>query len=63
MSKLRRLLTCKRLQRARHLRSLNKRKTAAQKDQVAEYKTKLAAHAQEKKAANQAIKAQKKAKR
>jgi len=48
--KIQRLVTPRRLQHRRHLRSLRIRKTAAQKEQVAEYKTILAKRVEEKKA-------------
>lgn len=47
--KIQRLVTPERLQRRRHLRSLAKRKTESQKEQVAEYKTILAKRVSEKK--------------
>jgi small subunit ribosomal protein S6e len=49
------------LQRARHLRSLQKRRTEAQRDQISDYHKLLAKHAAEKKEANAAVKAAKKA--
>jgi len=48
--KIQRLVTPQRLQRRRHLRSLQKRKTESQKEQIAEYKTILAKRVDEKKA-------------
>lgn len=45
------------------MRSLEKRRTAAQKDQVAEYKAKLSKHAAEKKEEVRAAKQAKKQKR
>jgi small subunit ribosomal protein S6e len=60
---IQRLVTPQRLQRARHLRSLQKRKTESQKESVAEYKAKLSQHAAEKKEHNAAVKAAKKSKR
>ncbi|WVF69205.1 hypothetical protein IAT40_003981 [Kwoniella sp. CBS 6097] len=61
--KIQRLVTPLRLQRKRHLRSLKKRRTEAQKETVAEYKAALAKHAEEKKTHNAAVKAAKKARR
>jgi small subunit ribosomal protein S6e len=58
-----RLVTPIRLQRKRHLRSLKKRRTEAQKETIAEYKAKLVQHAEERKVVNAANRAAKKAKR
>ena len=58
-----RLVTPLRLQRKRHLRSLKKRRTEAQKETISEYKAKLAQHAEERKVQHQAVRAAKKAKR
>lgn len=52
-----------RLQRKRHLRSLKKRRTEAQKETVAEYNAAVAKHAEERKVHNAAVKAAKKARR
>jgi len=54
--KIQRLVTPERLQRRRHLRSLRKRKTESQKEQVGEYKTILAKRVEEKKAKASAAK-------
>ncbi|KAK1925558.1 putative 40s ribosomal protein s6-b [Papiliotrema laurentii] len=61
--KIQRLVTPLRLQRKRHLRSLKKRRTEAQKETISEYKAKLAQHAEERKVQHQAVRAAKKAKR
>jgi len=55
--KIQRLVTPQRLQRRRHLRSLQKRKTESQKEQIAEYKTILNKRVEEKKAKVGAAKA------
>jgi small subunit ribosomal protein S6e len=56
-------VTPQRLQRKRHLQSLKKRRTEAQKETKADYEKAVAKHADEKKAKLQAVRAQKKAKR
>ncbi|KAE8538766.1 hypothetical protein D1P53_005130 [Cryptococcus gattii VGV] len=61
--KIQRLVTPLRLQRKRHLRSLKKRRTEAQKETVAEYNAAVAKHAEERKVHNAAVKAAKKARR
>ena len=61
--KIQRLVTPIRLQRKRHLRSLQKRRTEAQKETISDYKAALAKHAEERKVHNSAIRAQKKARR
>lgn len=58
-----RLVTPQRLQRKRHLQSLKKRRTEAQKESIAEYKASLAKHAEEKKAHAATVRAEKKARR
>jgi small subunit ribosomal protein S6e len=60
---IQRLVTPLRLQRKRHLQSLKKRRTEAQKETVKDFKALIAKHTEEKKAANAAVRAQKKAKR
>ncbi|RSH89395.1 40S ribosomal protein S6 [Saitozyma podzolica] len=60
---IQRLVTPQRLQRKRHLRSLQVRRTAAQAEQISEYKDKLAKHAEERKVHNAAVRAAKKARR
>jgi small subunit ribosomal protein S6e len=52
-----------RLQRKRHLRSLKKRRTEAQKETVSDYKALVAKHAEEKKAKVSAVRAAKKARK
>ncbi|KAL7423104.1 40S ribosomal protein S6 [Cryptotrichosporon argae] len=59
--KIQRLVTPQRLQRKRHLRSLKKRRTEAQKEAKAEYDAAVAKHAAERKAASAAHRAHKKA--
>lgn len=61
--KIQRLVTPQRLQRRRHLRSLNKRRVEAQKESVSEYKAKVAQHSEERKVQAAALRAQKKAKK
>lgn len=58
--KIQRLVTPMRLQRRRHLQSLKKRKTLAQKETIAEYNTLVAKRKGEKKEAQSAAKAAKK---
>jgi small subunit ribosomal protein S6e len=58
--KIQRLVTPMRLQRRRHLQSLKKRKTLAQKETIAEYNTLVAKRQGEKKVAATAAKAAKK---
>ncbi|CED85483.1 40s ribosomal protein s6 [Phaffia rhodozyma] len=60
---IQRLVTPLRLQRRRHLRSIKKRKTEVQKEQVAEYNTIVAKRVAEKAAANKAIRVAHKAKK
>jgi len=55
--KIQRLVTPERLQRRRHLRSLKRRKTESQKEQISEYKTVLAKRVEEKKQKVSAAKA------
>jgi small subunit ribosomal protein S6e len=57
------LVTPMRLQRKRHLRSLKKRRTEAQKETVSDYKALVAKHAEEKKAKVSAVRAAKKARK
>jgi small subunit ribosomal protein S6e len=57
------LVTPQRLQRKRHLQSLKKRRTEAQKEIKADFEKAVARHAEEKKVKAQAVRAQKKAKR
>jgi len=59
--KIQRLVTPMRLQRRRHLRSLQKRRTLAQKEIVTEYNALVAKHASEKKTKVAASRAHKKA--
>ncbi|CAK9781026.1 40s ribosomal protein s6-b [Cutaneotrichosporon oleaginosum] len=59
--KIQRLVTPQRLQRKRHLRSLKKRRSEAQKEQKAEYEVAVAKYVAEKKAHQQAVKAAHKA--
>lgn len=59
--KIQRLVTPVRLQRRRHLRSLNRRRSEAQRTQVAEYKQVVARRASEKKSKAQAVKTRKRA--
>lgn len=47
--KIQRLVTPQRLQHRRHLRSIQKRKTQSQKDQIADYKAIVAKRVDEKK--------------
>lgn len=61
--KIQRLVTPQRLQRKRHLRSLQRRRTEAQKETVAEYKAALAKHAEERKTKTAAVRAAKRSKR
>ncbi|ORX40099.1 putative 40s ribosomal protein s6-b [Kockovaella imperatae] len=61
--KIQRLVTPMRLQRKRHLQSLKKRRTEAQKESIAEYKAKVAQRAEEKKTHIASLRAQKKARR
>lgn len=61
--KIQRLVTPQRLQRKRHLQSLKKRRTEAQKEHKADYEKAVARHAEEKKAKVAAVRAQKKARR
>ncbi|EIW66748.1 30S small subunit ribosomal protein S6e [Tremella mesenterica] len=61
--KIQRLVTPMRLQRQRHLRSLQRRRTEAQKEKVADYKTLVAKHAEEKKVHDAAVRAAKKARK
>jgi small subunit ribosomal protein S6e len=60
---IQRLVTPQRLQRKRHLQSLKKRRTEAQKEIKADFEKAVARHAEEKKVKAQAVRAQKKAKR
>lgn len=55
--KIQRLVTPERLQRRRHLRSLNRRRTEVQKAQVEEYKTIVAKRQSEKKSHDAGVKA------
>lgn len=59
--RIQRLVTPIRLQRRRHLRSLNKRRNEAQKVQIAEYKAILAKRQSERKAKVAAVKSRKRA--
>ncbi|BEI84004.1 hypothetical protein CcaverHIS002_0406080 [Cutaneotrichosporon cavernicola] len=59
--KIQRLVTPQRLQRKRHLRSLKKRRSEAQKEQKAEYNVAVAKYVADKKAHHQAVKAAHKA--
>ncbi|EGG04593.1 uncharacterized protein MELLADRAFT_44134 [Melampsora larici-populina 98AG31] len=59
--KIQRLVTPVRLQRRRHLRSLNRRRNEAQKVQIAEYKTIVAKRMAERKAKVAAVKSRKRA--
>ncbi|KAH9812772.1 ribosomal protein S6e-domain-containing protein [Melampsora americana] len=59
--KIQRLVTPIRLQRRRHLRSLNRRRNEAQKVQIAEYKTIVAKRMAERKAKVAAVKSRKRA--
>jgi len=52
-----------RLQRKRHLRSLKKRRTEAQKETISEYHTAVTKHGAEKKAKATAVRAAKKARK
>lgn len=52
-----------RLQRKRHLQSLKKRRTEAQRETIADYKANLAKHAEEKKQKQHAVRAAKKARK
>jgi len=59
--KIQRLVTPVRLQRRRHLRALNRRRTEGQKVQIAEYKAVLAKRQAERKAKVAAVKSRKRA--
>lgn len=61
--KIQRLITAQRLQRKRHLQSLKKRKTEAQREQKAEYDQVLAKRTEEKKARSSAARSARKAAR
>ncbi|ORY28498.1 putative 40s ribosomal protein s6-b [Naematelia encephala] len=61
--KIQRLVTPMRLQRKRHLRSLQRRRTEAQKETISEYKNLVAKHTEERKVQSAAVRAAKKAKR